>query len=104
MFSVGLDAANYFALLCGIGLLYNNRGFYILHMKHKNNISSRAINKSIKHLGLEICKNGGDGYAYFLDLTTGTFVGESVMICYLNQQSIEQWVAHAIFARKQSKQ
>jgi len=59
-------------------------------------MTSRAINRAIKHTGLII--NRGEGYQYFTDATTGEQVGESVMVCYLNHYTIEQWVEEAEYA------
>ena len=64
-------------------------------------ITSRAINSALRAagLGVEIVNNRG-GYSYFLD-RDGNQVGESVYICYLNQQTICEWVEHARYAVKQ---
>ena len=64
-------------------------------------ITSRTINAALRAagLGVEIINNR-DGYSYFLD-RDGNQVGESVYICYLNQQTISEWVEHARFAIKQ---
>lgn len=59
-------------------------------------ITKKSIDRAIKHLGLEIVK--GHGYSYFLELhgpKKGEQVGESVMVCYLSQQSIQEWVKDA---------
>ncbi len=65
-----------------------------------HNINKRTINAAIRHLGLEIANTRGDGYSYFLDLKTGEQVGASVMVCYMNQLSLERWVEQAEWARK----
>lgn len=64
-------------------------------------MNKRRINRAIKHLGLEIQGNQWDGYYYFLDLKTQDQIGDSVMVCYLNQQTLERWVADATAAREQ---
>ena len=56
-------------------------------------MTKAKINKAIKHLGLTIQGNR-DGYFYFLN-QDGNQVGESVMIPYLNCQTLEDWVADA---------
>jgi len=48
-------------------------------------MTTEKINKAIKHLNLEIIHKRGSGYSYFLDLSTGYQVGDSVCVCYLNQ-------------------
>jgi len=58
-------------------------------------MTKRQINRAIKHLYLEVQHERGAGYCYFTGLTTGTTVGESVMVCYLNQLTLEQWVDRA---------
>jgi hypothetical protein len=58
----------------------------------------KLINAAIKHLNLEIIK--GSGYVYFLDLTTGYQVGDSVHIAYLNHVSLDRWIEEAEGARK----
>jgi hypothetical protein len=64
-------------------------------------ITSRAINAAIRAAGLGVkIINNRDGYSYFLD-RDGNQVGESVYICYLNQQTIAEWVEHARYAVKQ---
>ena len=52
------------------------------------------INRAIKHTGLTLVGNRGEGYFYFLN-TEGDQVGHSVMVCYLNQLALEQWVEAA---------
>ena len=58
-------------------------------------MTTAKINKAIKHLNLEIIHQRGSGYSYFLDLTTGNQIGDSVPICYLNQRSLEGWIDEA---------
>ena len=64
------------------------------------NANKRTINAALRRAGLDIeIQNNRDGYSYFTSLTTGGQVGDSVMVCYLNQQTVEEWVAdgrHAI--------
>lgn len=67
-------------------------------------MTSAKINKAIKHLNLEIVHQRGSGYSYFCDLTHGGQVGESVIVCYLHQLSLEQWVVEAVDARNSEKQ
>lgn len=66
-----------------------------------NNVSmtTTKINKAIKKFNLEIVSRRGAGYSYFCDLTTGAQVGESVMVCYLKQYNLAQWVEEAKAAR-----
>lgn len=65
-------------------------------------MSTSLINRKIKHLNLEIIHNRKDAYSYFLDLTSGNQVGESVMVCYLNQLTLEEWVQEAKSAKENS--
>ena len=74
-------------------------------MKQKMSIlakSKRQINIAIKHLGLEI-QNNMNGYSYFTHIEDGTdlaghVVGESIYVCYLNQQTVGEWVKDAEIA------
>lgn len=59
-------------------------------------MTKRTINAAIKHLGLEI-QNNRDGYSYFTD-AIGNQIGESVMVCYLNSLTVEQWLERARIA------
>ena len=61
-------------------------------------MTKTVINKAIRHLGLEIVGARGDGYFYFCDLKTGAQIGESVLICYLNQCTLAEWVKEAEYA------
>jgi len=61
-------------------------------------MTSRTINRAIKHTGLII--NRGRGYQYFTDAVTNEQIGESVYVCYLNQYTIEQWIEEAEYARE----
>lgn len=63
-------------------------------------MTTTKINKKIKKFNLEIVNNRGSGYSYFLDLTTGNQVGESVMVCYLKHLSLDEWVKQAESASK----
>jgi len=56
-------------------------------------MTTNRINQAIRRLGLEIVR--GKGYQYFCDLETGAQVGESVLVCYLNQCSLQEWVQWA---------
>jgi len=59
------------------------------------NMTKARINRAIQHLGVQIVGNG-DGYFYFVDLAAKIGqVGQSVMVCYLNQQPLSRWVAAA---------
>jgi hypothetical protein len=58
-------------------------------------MTSAKINRAIKHLGLEIVHERGSGYSYFVEIGTGNSIGLSVMVCHLNQLSLEQWVEEA---------
>jgi hypothetical protein len=51
-----------------------------------------------------IIENNRDGYSYFTSTETGNQVGESVCLCYLNHQSIDQWVEDARYAIDQDQQ
>lgn len=65
-------------------------------------MTTSKINRAIKHLGLEIVHKRGSGYSYFLDLESGNQIGESVIVCYLNQLPLSRWVEEAEDARRQS--
>ena len=59
-------------------------------------INKRSINSALRRSGLDVeIVNNGDGYSYFCSTITGAQVGDSVMVCYFNQQPIERWVADA---------
>jgi len=62
-------------------------------------MTTAKINRAIKKYNLEIVHERGSGYSYFSDLTTGDQVGASVQVCYLNQQTLEDWVSDAASAR-----
>ena len=54
-------------------------------------MSKAHINRAIRHLGIKIVS--GEGYFYFVDLAEKIGqVGSSIMVCYLNQQSLQRWV------------
>ena len=55
--------------------------------------SCAQINRKLKPLDIEIVNNR-DGYSYFVHLINGDQVGESVSICYINQCSVQEWVAY----------
>jgi hypothetical protein len=64
--------------------------------------SIAQINRAIKHLGLELVR--GDGYFYFVSLDPAVGqVGESIMVCYLNQQALARWIEDAKNAIKENK-
>ena len=59
-------------------------------------INKRSINAALKRAGIPLeIQNNRDGYSYFTSTVTGGQIGESVMVCYLNQQSIDGWVSDA---------
>jgi hypothetical protein len=70
---------------------------------YNKTMTTAKINKAIKDLNLEIVHQRGSGYSYFLDLTTGNQIGESVVVCYLNQLTLPRWVEEAEYARKNDK-
>ena len=57
-------------------------------------MGKREINRAIKHTGLVVEGQRGDGCFYFLN-AEGHQVGESIYIAYLNQFSLERWVETA---------
>jgi len=61
----------------------------------KTQITKRAINNKVKNLGLEIQNQRGAGYSYFTCLETGSQIGEMIMICYLNQCTLDEWYNYA---------
>ena len=61
-------------------------------------LTRKTVNKAIAHVGLEIQDNG-DGYFYFTDTTTGDVVGDSVLACRLNFNTLAEWVMEAEDAR-----
>ena len=59
-------------------------------------MTTRKINSALLRVGLDIeIVNNRDGYSYFCSTITGGQVGESVMVCYLNQQTVEEWIIDA---------
>lgn len=64
-------------------------------------MTKTKINQAIKKYNVEIISRRGAGYSYFIDLDTQEQVGESVMVCYLKQQTLEQWVEQACWARQE---
>jgi hypothetical protein len=65
-------------------------------------MTTRKINAALRRAGLDIeIVNNRDGYSYFCSTITGFQVGESVMVCYLNQQTAERWVSDARYAMLQ---
>jgi len=66
----------------------------------KNTMTTSKINRAIRHLDLEIVHERGSGYSYFLDLTTGDQIGESIYVCYLHHLTLEEWIQEAASARK----
>ena len=67
-------------------------------MVKKSYMTTAKINRAIKDLGLEIIHERGSGYSYFVEIGTGNTIGLSVMVCNLNQLSLEQWVEEAVGA------
>lgn len=64
--------------------------------------TKRTINAALRRSGLPVeIQNNRDGYSYFTSTLTGAQVGESVLVRYLNQQTVEGWVADARYALKQ---
>lgn len=61
----------------------------------KNSITKKQIDRAITHLDLEICGNRGDGCFYFIHKPSQAQAGETVMVAYLNQFSLERWVSEA---------
>ncbi len=56
--------------------------------------SVAQVDRAIRHLGVELIR--GRGYFYFVSLDPAVGqVGESIMVCYLNQLTLAQWVACA---------
>ena len=66
---------------------------------NQNPMTTAKINRAIKKYNLEIVHERGSGYSYFLDLTTGYQVGDSIQVCYLHQQTLEEWVSNASWVR-----
>ena len=65
-------------------------------------MTARKINSALRRAGLEIeIVNNRKGYTYFCSTITGGQVGESVMVCYLKQQTVERWVSDARHAIQQ---
>lgn len=62
-------------------------------------LTTARINSTIKKHNLEVVYTKGDGYFYFLDLTTGDKVGESVMVAKMHHLTIDQWRDAAAAAR-----
>ena len=67
-------------------------------------INKRSINAAIRKAGLPVeIQNNRDGYSYFTSTVDGSQVGESVMVCYLCQLSIDKWVEEARYALSKNK-
>ena len=62
-------------------------------------LTTARINSTIKKHNLEVAYTKGDGYFYFLDLTTKDKVGESVMVAKMHHLTIQQWRDAAAAAR-----
>lgn len=62
-------------------------------------LTTARINSTIKKHNLEVCYTKGDGYFYFVDLTTKQQVGESVMVAKMHHLTIQQWREAAEAAR-----
>jgi hypothetical protein len=59
-------------------------------------MTTRKINSALRRAGLNVeIQNNRDGYSYFVSTINGCMVGESVMVCYLNQQTVEEWIIDA---------
>ena len=54
-------------------------------------LTTARINSTIKKHNLEVVYTKGDGYFYFVDLTTKAQVGESVMVARMHHLTIDQW-------------
>lgn len=63
-------------------------------------ITKKQINRAIQSTGLEIQSTKNDGYAYFTSLETGDQIGDSVMVCFLNQLTIPEWTQAAEYCAK----
>lgn len=59
-------------------------------------MTTNKINNAIAPLGLEIVR--GKGYVYFVN-DIGAQVGESLMIPYLCQLTLSQWIDRAQYAK-----
>ena len=57
-------------------------------------LTKQQINNKIKHLEVELVGTKGDGYFYFVD-SEGNQVGDSVMVCYLHHNTLEEWKREA---------
>jgi hypothetical protein len=67
-------------------------------------MTKQKINKAIQHLRMQIVGRRGAGYFYFVGTEPGEGqIGESVMVCYLHQQSLERWVQDAEYALSEYK-
>jgi hypothetical protein len=62
-------------------------------------LTTARINSTIKKHNLQVAYTKGAGYFYFLDLTTGEQVGESVMVAKMHHLTIQQWRDAAEAAR-----
>lgn len=62
-------------------------------------LTAARINSTIKKHNLEVAYTKGDGYFYFLDLTTKDQVGESVYVAKMHHLTIQQWREAAEAAR-----
>tara|TARA_R110000787_G_scaffold16774_5_gene52584 strand:+ start:3990 stop:4238 length:249 start_codon:yes stop_codon:yes gene_type:complete len=58
-------------------------------------ISTAQVNRAILHTGLTMQHKRGSGYFYFTDTKTDEQIGESLMVCYLHQQTLRAWIVDA---------
>jgi hypothetical protein len=65
-------------------------------------MTKAQINRAIRHTGLTVHGARGDGCFYFLD-ANGDQIGESVYVAYLNQQTLNEWVADAGAALRENR-
>lgn len=65
--------------------------------------SIAQVDRAIKHLGLELVR--GRGYFYFISMDPAVGqVGESIMVCYLKQQTLARWISDAKNALRKNEQ
>ena len=58
-----------------------------------NATSAKQVTKAIRKAGYAVECYKGDGYVYFIADGVGPEI-DSVYVCYLNQQTVEEYVEH----------
>jgi hypothetical protein len=63
-------------------------------------ITARDVNKVLKAKGIEERLVQGRGYCYFVEGAAQEWFSSSVPVCYVNDFTVEQWLAELEELRK----